>query len=76
MLDWVKKLDGFLTLNDRDILTHTGRISHDMAQTKAELEYGKFKALSTADVRPVDEDFERAAQALPKLPGKKTPKKY
>lgn len=75
MLDWVKKLDGFLTLNDRDILTHAGRISHDMAQTKAELEYGKFKASSAADVRPVDEDFERAAQALPKLPGKKTPKK-
>jgi len=24
MLDWVKKLDGFLTLNDRDILTHAG----------------------------------------------------
>jgi hypothetical protein len=31
MKDWVKKLDGFLTLNDRDILTHAGRISHEMA---------------------------------------------
>jgi hypothetical protein len=68
MLDWVKKLDGFLTLNDRDILTHAGRISHEMAQSKAELEYGKFKALTAADARPVDEDFEKAARALPKLP--------
>ena len=75
MLDWVKKLDGFLTLNDRDILTHAGRISHEMAQTKADLEYSKFKALSSADVRPVDEDFERAAQAVQKLPRKKMPKK-
>jgi hypothetical protein len=31
MSDWTKKLDGFLTLNERDILTHAGRISHDEA---------------------------------------------
>ncbi|MGV7962348.1 RhuM family protein [Photorhabdus tasmaniensis] len=28
MADWVKKLDGFLTLNDRDVLNHAGEISH------------------------------------------------
>lgn len=33
MADWIEKLNGFLTLNDRDILTHAGRISHEMAQT-------------------------------------------
>jgi hypothetical protein len=38
MADWIKKLDGFLTLNERDILTHAGRISHEEAQTKTELE--------------------------------------
>jgi hypothetical protein len=75
MSDWVKKLDGFLTLNDRDILTHAGRISHEMAQAKAEMEYSRFKALATADVRPVDDDFDRATQILPKLPKVKTPKK-
>jgi hypothetical protein len=75
MLDWVKKLDGFLTLNDRDILTHAGRISHEVAQTKPELEYSRFKALSNPDVRLVDEDFERAVQAVRKSPRKKMPKK-
>jgi len=35
MADWIKKLDAFLTLNDRDILTHAGRISHEMALAKA-----------------------------------------
>jgi hypothetical protein len=75
MADWVKKLDGFLTLNDRDILTHAGRISHEMAQAKAEMEYSKFKTLVTADARPVDDDFERATRAVPKLPKVKTPKK-
>ena len=38
MADWIEKLHGFLTLNDRDILTHAGRISLEMAQAKAELE--------------------------------------
>ena len=68
MADWVKKLDAFLTLNDRDILTQAGRISHEMAQLKAEQEYDKFKTLTASDVLPVDEDFELAARALPKLP--------
>jgi hypothetical protein len=68
MADWIKKLDGFLKLNDRDILTHAGRISHEMAQTKAEQEYGKFKALASANPRPVDADFDKVAEQLQKLP--------
>jgi len=42
MQDWIKKLDGFLTLNDRDILNHAGKISHKMAKELAENEYDKF----------------------------------
>ncbi|MBL0313883.1 MAG: virulence RhuM family protein [Holophagaceae bacterium] len=64
MADWIKKLNGFLTLNERDILTHAGRISHEIAQAKAELEYEKFKALNDTGPRPVDTDFERATQTL------------
>ncbi len=36
MADWITKLDGFLTLNDRDILSHAGKISHQMAKQIAE----------------------------------------
>lgn len=75
MADWVTKLDGFLSLNDRDILTHAGRISHEMAQAKAEMEYCKFKEISAVDSKPVDADFERAVQALPKPVKSKRPKK-
>lgn len=75
MADWVTKLDGFLSLNDRDILTHAGRISHEMALAKAEMEYCKFKEKSAIDSRPVDADFERAVQALPKPAKTKRPKK-
>jgi hypothetical protein len=31
MRDWISKLNGFLTLNDRGILNHAGKISHEMA---------------------------------------------
>jgi hypothetical protein len=74
MADWIKKLNGFLTLNDRDILTHAGRVSQEMAQAKAELEYDKFKALSAHELRRVDADFEQATEALKKLPRPKKPK--
>jgi len=42
MADWIKKLDAFLTVNEREILTHAGRISHEMAKELAETEYEKF----------------------------------
>jgi hypothetical protein len=28
MSDWLKKLDGFLVLNEKKILTHAGKVSH------------------------------------------------
>lgn len=75
MADWIEKLNGFLTLNDRDILTHAGRISHEMAQAKAELEYDKFKALTASAPRPVDADFDEATKDLKKLPTPRKPRK-
>jgi hypothetical protein len=50
------------------ILTHAGRISHEMAQAKAEQEYDKFKALTANAARPVDADFEQATKDLKRLP--------
>jgi len=75
MTDWIKKLDGFLQLNDRDILTHAGRISHEMAQAKAELEYDKYRALTATQDRPVDAAFEEAVKQLPKPAAKPRKKK-
>ncbi len=74
MADWVKKLDAFLTLNERDILTHAGHISHEIAQAKAELEYDRFKALTATAPRPADADFDAAVKQLQELPKPKKPK--
>jgi hypothetical protein len=43
MKDWITKLNGFLQLNDRNILDHAGKISHEMALEKAQTEYDKIE---------------------------------
>jgi hypothetical protein len=43
MTDWIQKLHGFLSLNDRDILDHAGKISHQIALEHAENEYERFQ---------------------------------
>ena len=43
MQDWITRLDSLLQLNGREILTHAGTISHQMALDKSELEFQKYK---------------------------------
>ena len=43
MKDWIARLDAVISLNGRELLTHAGKISHDIAKVKSELEYQKFK---------------------------------
>jgi hypothetical protein len=74
MRDWITKLDEFLKLSEHELLDHAGKISAEQAKTKAELEYGKYRALLDASPRAVDADFEKAAKALKKLPQPKKPK--
>jgi hypothetical protein len=42
MTDWIEKLHGFLSLNDREILARAGKVSAQAAKDIAELEYEKF----------------------------------
>ena len=41
--DWIARLDAVISLNGRELLTNAGKISHEMAIAKSELEYQKFK---------------------------------
>lgn len=72
MTDWIKKLDSFLTLNDRDILTHAGKVTHKLAKELAENEYAKFHAqrLTESAVSPSDFD-----NAIKQIENTKKPKK-
>ena len=81
MADWIAKLDDFLRLSDRDILTHAGKISHDDALQKAESEFAKFRQSQAALPESVDEHFEQTLDQLKNIesrivkPGKKPAKK-
>lgn len=43
MKDWSERLDSILQLNGRELLTHAGKISHQMALDKSSGEFEKFK---------------------------------
>lgn len=43
MKDWIQRLDIILQFNGRELLTHAGKISHDVALEKAGIEYEKFR---------------------------------
>lgn len=64
MTDWIKKLDAFLTLNERDILDHAGKISHKMAKELAETEYDKFNRKRIAQKDKMEGDFEETIKKL------------
>ena len=64
MSDWIKKLDAFLNINDRDILTHAGKISHELAQQRAESEYEQYHRQQIEEQARVGSDFDRMAKQL------------
>jgi hypothetical protein len=66
MRDWIAKLEDFLRLSDRDILTHVGTVSHEEAVRKAELEFEKYRQQQLAEPSQVEKDFEKAVKKLPK----------
>ena len=65
MRDWIAKLDGFLHLNERGILTHAGKISHELALAHAQQEYDDFHLRRIADTADLPDDFEKSVKALP-----------
>ncbi len=79
MRDWIAKLDEFLRISERDILTHAGQVSHENALLRAEIEYQKFEQKRLAEPTQAEKDFEIAVKKLKKLkaPGRgaKKPKR-
>lgn len=43
MADWIMRLDMILQLNGRELLVHAGKISHQMALEKSNIEYEAYK---------------------------------
>lgn len=68
MKDWIQKLDDFLKLSGKELLTHAGKISAELAKQKADTEYDKFKERTVYSLSPVEihflENFEKEQKKL------------
>lgn len=68
MKDWIAILDDFLRISRKDILTHAGRVSAQLAKAKADSEYDKFKERTKNDLSAVEihflEQFEKEQKKL------------
>ena len=69
MKDWIEKLHGFLQLNDRNILDHARKISHQLALEKAEIEYEKYNHVMS---NAIESDFDKATKCIATSRKKKT----
>ncbi len=57
MKDWIKKLDDFLKLSGKELLTHAGSVSAEVAKLKANEEYDKFRERAQYKLSPVEIHF-------------------
>ena len=64
MKDWARKLDDFLKLNERDILTDAGRISHELAMEKARGEFEKYDAERRRVEATAPSELDRAVEGI------------
>ncbi len=72
MRDWLKKLDGFIRLNDRNLLTSAGNISADLAKKKAEDEFERYEEQRRLrEATEPTSDFDRMVEEVKTLPAGK-----
>ena len=69
MADWETRLNGFLTLWDRDVLQDAGRITAELAKAKAETEFEKYRIVQD---RLYQSDFDHFMQLELEVEDKKS----
>ena len=63
MSDWSEKLDSFLEFNERNILSHAGKISHQLAIEHANTEFTRYKTSDANSLQTLT-DFDRELKRL------------
>lgn len=71
MKDWIKKLNDVLTINEREILEHAGRISKKLADEKAEKQFDIYKEKQKQlekknSLKELENDLKKLAAKKPK----------
>jgi hypothetical protein len=75
MADWIRKLDEYLKLSERDVLTHVGSVSHEVAVQKAQRELDLYDAERARLPSPAEAHFEEAVREVQAL-AKKRPTRH
>ena len=68
MKDWIDKLDEFLKISEKELLTHAGRVSAQQAEDKARQEFDKYRKQRGKNYIS---DFDREVKKLIHKKGKK-----
>ena len=69
MKDWVSRLDIIVQLNGKELLTHAGKISHQMALEKSSEEFEKYKESQKQiekenSIKELEEDLSKLTKKL------------
>jgi len=64
MADWIAKLDDFLKLSGREVLSHAGTVSHQEALDKAHAEYERFRQQLLQQPTRAERDFLEVSKKL------------
>lgn len=68
MTDWVGRLDAFLQFNERNVLTHAGRVSRELAEQRAHAEFEKYDTeRRRLEAERPSSDFDEAVEAVQKI---------
>lgn len=67
MQDWIAKLDEFLRITERELLTHAGKVSHEVAIEKAHAVYDEYRQKTAELPSPVERDFEAAVRKVGRI---------
>jgi hypothetical protein len=73
MADWVKKLDAFLQFNERNVLVHAGKVSHELAEQRAHEQFAIYeqRRLQLEAAHPTS-DFDKLVNETRRVQSKAT----
>jgi len=64
MTEWIQRLDAFLQFNERDILTHAGKVSQEVARRTATTAFEQYDTRRRELESQQDSDFDQAVKRI------------
>ena len=68
MEDWAKRIDAYLSSDERPLLNHAGSVTHEYAKLFAETEFEKYRIIQDRLFRSDFDRFDGGEEELPPLP--------